>query len=152
MAQPTVFKFGAGAFYLGDGAETEVFSKLCGFTSMDLEIGKDTNGSAVPDCDDPDAPIWATADVNSQNWKMSAEGFAAKDALPLIEAATFASSTRGVRFYIAGAGTGGATPDRLYAGKAHVTMKLSGKLGDKWQVSVDVTGSGPLSATSVATP
>ncbi len=152
MAQPTVFKFGAGVFYLGDGAPTEVFAKLCGFTSMSLEISKDTNDSAVPDCDNPDAAIWASSDVRTQSWKMSVEGFAAKDAIPLIEDATFASSTRGVRLYIKGMGVGAGTPDRLYAGKAHVTMKLDGKLGDKWQVSVDIVGDGALAATSVTIP
>ncbi len=152
MPVPTTFKFGAGLFYLGDGATPAVFSKICGFTSMELQITKDTNDAAVPDCDDPDAPIWKTADVTSQGWSMKFEGFAAKDALPLIESATFASTVRGVRLYLKDAGVGAGTPDRLYEGMAHVTMSLSGKVGEKWQVSVEVTGDGALTSTSVTIP
>ena len=152
MAIPTTFKYGAGMFYLGDGATTEVFTKLCGFTSMELQISKDTNDAAVPDCDDPDAAIWSVADVTSQSWTMNFEGFAAKDSLPLIEAATMSSATRGVRFHIKGSGVGAGTPERLYSGKAHVTMSISGSVGEKWQVSVEVTGDGPLTVSSVATP
>ncbi len=152
MAIPTTFKFGAGLFYLGDGAPAEVFTKVCGFTSMELQISKDTNDSAVPDCDNPDAPVWKTADVTSQGWNMKFEGVAAKASLPLIETATFASVARGARLYLKDAGVGAGTPDRLYAGKAHVTMSISGKIGEKWQVSVEVTGDGALESTSVTIP
>lgn len=152
MAQPTTFKFGAGLFYLGDGGGTEVFTKLCGFTDMALEINKDTTDSTVPDCDNPDSAAWATSDVKSQSWKMSFEGFAAKDALPLIEAAALAGVSRNIKLYVKGAGAGGGTPDRLYAGAAHVTMKLNGKLGEKWKVSVDVSGDGALASTSTTIP
>lgn len=152
MAQPATFRFGAGLFYLGDGGSSEEWDKICGFTSMELEISKETNDSTVPDCADPDAAVWSSADVVSQSWKMTVEGFAAVDALPLIESAVFDATSRNVRLYIDGGGTGSGTPDRLYAGAAHVTMKLGGKRGERWQVTVDVVGDGALAATSVAIP
>lgn len=153
MAQPATLKFGAGVFALGDGATpTETFTKICGFTSMEMEITKDTTDSTVPDCADPDAAIWTTSDVKSQGWKMAFEGFAAVAAWPLIESAALAGISRSVRLYVVGAGTGGGTPDRLYAGKAHVTMKVNAKLSEKWQVSVEVMGDGPLAVSSVTIP
>lgn len=152
MAQPNVLKFGAGLFYLGDGASTEAFTKICGFTSMELEISKDTSDSTVPDCDDPDAAAWSMSDVTTQSWKATFEGFAAVAAIPLIEAATWATGSRGVRLYLNGAGVGAGTPARLYAGQAHITMKLSGQHGERWKISVDVTGDGALTTGSVAAP
>lgn len=152
MAVPSTLKFGAGLFYLGDGATPEVFTKICGVTSYDVEVTKDTNDASVPDCDNPDAAIWTTSDVTSQGWKMSVEGFAVPAALPLIEGATLSSAAVGIRFYLKGAGVGAGTPDRLYSGTAHVSMKLTGKLGDKWQVSVEVTGDGALTIASAAIP
>ena len=152
MAVPTTFKFGAGVAYIGDGSVTETFSKLCGFTGADLGISKKTNESSVPDCDDPDAPTWDETDVTSMSWTMKFEGYATKDSLSLIEAAAVSGLTRGVRLYLKGAGAGAGTPDRLYAGKANVQMSISGKKDERWQVSVEVTGSGPLTITSVTIP
>ncbi|HZH10546.1 MAG TPA: phage tail tube protein [Microvirga sp.] len=151
MAAPTTLRFGAGAFYIGDGATpTEVFAKVCGFTEMELTIDKETNDTTVPDCDDPDAAAWTERDVVALAWSMTFSGVLAKEALPLLEDATFSSAPTNVRLDLAGAGEGSGTPNKRYAGRAHINHSITGARGEKWQVSVTVTGDGELVRSDVA--
>lgn len=152
MATPTTFKFGAGLLYIGDGSATPVYTKVCGMTEWSLSIEKSTNDAAVPDCADPDAPAWNIADVTAMGWSVSASGFAATDAVPIIEAATFATVSRPVRLYLKGGGTGTGTPDRLYSGLAHIRHEISASLGERVQMSIEITGDGALTATSTTIP
>ncbi|MDF2809505.1 MAG: hypothetical protein K0S56_536 [Microvirga sp.] len=150
MAAPTTLRFGAGAFYIGDGAETEVFTKICGFTEASLAIEKESNDTTVPDCDDPDAAAWTERDVVALSWSMSFSGVLAKEALPLLEAETLQSAPTNVRFDLAGAGVGVGTPNKRYAGRAHIRHTITAARGEKWQVEVTVEGDGAISATNVA--
>ncbi len=150
MAAPQTLRFGAGALYIGDGATPEVFTKVCGFTEMELTIDKETNDTTVPDCDDPDAAAWTERDVVSLSWSFSASGVVAVEAVPLLEDATLSSAPSNIRLDLAGAGSGGSTPVRRYAGRAHVTQSLSASRGEKWQTEVSGEGDGALTVTSVA--
>lgn len=151
MASPTTLRFGAGAFYIGDGATpTEVFTKICGFNEVSLSIEKETNDTTVPDCDNPDAASWTERDVVALSWSMSFSGVLAKEALPLLEAETFQSAPTNVRLDLAGAGSGGATPNKRYSGRAHIRHTITASRGEKWQVEVTVEGDGTLASTDVA--
>lgn len=151
MAAPTTFRFGAGVFSIGDGATpTELFTKICGFTEYTLAVEKETNDTTVPDCDDPDAAAWTERDVVSQAWSATCSGVLAKEALPLLEAATFQSAPTNIRFDLIGAGTGTGTPNKRYTGRAHIRHTITGSRGEKVQVEVTVEGDGALIATNVA--
>jgi hypothetical protein len=151
MAAPVTARFGAGFIELGDGATpTEVFTKICGFNSIEVTFDKDLNDTTVPDCDDPDAPAWVERDVVSQSASFQCSGVAAKDALPLIEAAVLSATSRNVRITIAGFGSGGATPNKRYAGKFHVKHTLKGERGNKWEIDFEGENDGAVAITSVA--
>lgn len=151
MAQPTVLSFGKGIFFLGDGATpTEVFTKICGFNSMGLQIQKDTNDVTIPDCDDPDAPAWKATDVLNLAWSLTFEGIMAKEAEPLLWAATSRGVSTNIRQRLVGFGAGAGTPDLQFTGKGHVSHEITGQRGSKWQVKVTVTGDGALARASVA--
>jgi hypothetical protein len=150
MAQPTVTSFGKGILYIGDGAEPEVFNKICGFNSLSLAVEKDTNDVTIPDCDDPDAAAWRATDVLSLAWNAEAEGIMAKEAEPLIWAATNKGTPTNIRLRLIGQGTGSGTPDLQFAGAGHVAHSITGERGSKWQVAVTVTGDGALTRTNVA--
>ena len=150
MAKPTVIPFGAGIAYVGDGAQPEVFTKLCGFNSMSLTIEKDTNDVTVPDCDDPDAAAWQSTDVLSLAWSMEFEGIYAKESSDLIWQLVSSGQSASVRVRLVGAGSGVGTPDLQFAGKGHFGMKLNGERGSKWQNTLPVTGDGELVRTKVA--
>lgn len=150
MAAPTTLRFGAGTFYIGDGATPEVFTKICGFESAEINLDKSLGSTTVPDCDDPDAAVWEEKDATSQSWSMSFSGVAAVAAMPKLETATLSSASVNVRLDIAGAGTGAGTTTRRYAGAAHVKHGLSGQRGQRWQVKVTAEGDGALVISSVA--
>ncbi len=151
MAQPTVFSFGKGLVYLGDAASPdEIFTKLCGFNSIGLQIEKDTNDVTIPDCDDPDLAAWRATDVLALGWTAEFEGILAKEAEPLLWAAVNSSEARSIRIRIIGGGTGSGTPDLEFSGKAHIAENISGARGEKYQVSVTATGDGALVRASVA--
>lgn len=150
MAAPTTLRFGAGVFYIGDGASPEVFTKVCGFNSSEVTIDKSTSSTTVPDCDDVDEAAWEEKDVSSKSWSMSFSGVAAVEALPTLETATLSGVSVNVRLDLLGAGTGAGTTTRRYAGAAHVKSSLTGQRGERWSVKVDVEGDGALTISSVA--
>ncbi|MGF7053987.1 hypothetical protein GGC47_003175 [Bosea sp. OAE752] len=151
MAQPIVLSFGKGLFFLGDGAAVdEVFQKICGFNSMGLQIQKDTNDVTIPDCDNPDDPAWKATDVLSLSWSMNFEGVMAKEAEPLLWAATNRGVSTNVRQRLLTFGTGAGTPDLEFSGKGHVSHEITGQRGNKWEVKVTIVGDGALARASVA--
>lgn len=150
MAQPTVLSFGKGLVYFGDGADPEVFAKICGFNSISLQIEKDTNDVTIPDCDDPDAPAWRATDVLSLAWTAEFEGIMAKEAEATLWAAVNRADATNIRIRLVGFGTGGATPDLQFSGAAHIGATISGERGNKYQISVTATGDGALTRTMVA--
>lgn len=150
MAKPTVIPFGAGIVYAGDGADPEVFTKICGFNSMSLTIEKDTNDVTIPDCDDPDAAAWQSTDVLSLAWSMEFEGIYAKESSDLVWELVSSGQAASVRVRLVGAGGGSGTPDLQFAGKGHFGMELNGERGSKWQNTLPVTGDGELVRTKVA--
>jgi hypothetical protein len=148
MAAPVTARFGAG--FIQFETAPSVFTKLCGFNSIEITLEKELNDTTVPDCDNPDAPAWVERDVVSQSGSFSCEGVAAREALPFIEAATLSALSTNVRIVIAGMGLGGATPNRQYAGRFHVQHALQGERGNKWQITVEGESDGAIAVTSVA--
>lgn len=150
MAQPTVLSFGKGLVYFGDGADPEIFAKICGFNSISLQIEKDTNDVTIPDCDDPDAPAWRATDVLSIAWTAEFEGIMAKEAEPTLWAAVNSGTATNIQIRLVGFGTGGGTPDLVFSGAAHIGATISGERGNKYQISVTATGDGALTRAMVA--
>jgi hypothetical protein len=151
MAQPTVLSFGKGLVYFGDGASPdELFTKICGFNSIQLAIEKDTNDVTIPDCDDPDAPAWRSTDVLSIAWTAEFEGIMAKEAEATLWAAVNNGMPTNIRIRLVGFGSGSGTPDLQFSGAAHIAATISGERGSKYQISVTATGDGALTRTMVA--
>ena len=150
MAKPVTLKFGAGVMYFGDKATPEVFTKMCGFTDLELTVEKETNDTTVPDCDDPDAASWTERDVVALSWSIAMNGVAAVGSLDQIEEASFSSDSTHIRLEISRAGTGVGTPNRRYAGSAHIKHKLGAKVGEKWNIQVSGEGDGALVKSNVA--
>lgn len=150
MAAPDTLRFGASTFYIGDGADPEVFTKVCGMTQADISFDKSTGSTTVPDCDDPDAGVWESKDVQSMSWSASFQGVLAIAAMPLLETVGLAGKSYNIRVDEKGAGTGTETPIRRLAGAAIIKYSKSGKRGERWQVKIDCEGDGAPTITSVA--
>ncbi len=153
MAAPVTARFGAGYIELGDGESSETFTKICGFTQIEITMDPELNDTVVPDCDDPDAVAWVQRDKVSLSASFSAQGVMAKSALPLVESATLDGLSRNVRITIAGMGVGTGSPalvNRRYSGKFHINHSLSGERGNKWQITMEGQSDGEIAITSVA--
>lgn len=81
MAQPTTIKDGSFILELGDGATPEVFSAPCGFTQKSLTLSSSLSEVLIPDCNNPDAPIYVARDVQSKSLEVSGEGVLAAESL-----------------------------------------------------------------------
>jgi hypothetical protein len=148
MAAPVTARFGAG--FIEIQTAPNVFTKLCGFNSIEISIEKELNDTTVPDCDNPDAPAWVARDVVSQSGSFSCSGVMAKDALPLIEAATLSGLSTATRITIGGMGATGPLPNRRYAGAFHIQHAIQGERGNRWEISVEGESDGAITITSVA--
>ncbi|MFT4129963.1 phage tail tube protein [Labrys sp. (in: a-proteobacteria)] len=144
MARPTTFSYGKGRLLIGDGATPEVFVAPCGFNQANVTIDKATNDTTVPDCDDPDAAVWSEKDVTTMSWTMQFQGVLAKESWPLYRKATFSSAPVNIHFEIKGGGADVATPDLRFAGQAHIKVQIQAQRGEKFQVTVDLEGTGEL--------
>lgn len=74
MAQPTTGKFSELGIYIGDGADPEVFTFLCGLTSKGVQRSATTQSTSVPDCADEDAPAWEQKSVDTLSITASGTG------------------------------------------------------------------------------
>ena len=81
MAAPNTAKFGAFVVSLESFDSPNVFIAPCGFTSKSLVMGKNLAEIALPDCSDPDLPIWLGRDVQSQTASISGEGVLAAESV-----------------------------------------------------------------------
>lgn len=151
MARPTTARFGAG--FIEMETAPNVYTKICGFSSIELTFDKELNDTSVADCDNPDDPVWVERDVVSQSASFSCSGVAAKEALPHIEAATNSAASINFRITIAGMGIGTGTPalvNKRHAGKFHAKHALKGERGNKWEIDFSGESDGAVTTSSVA--
>jgi hypothetical protein len=59
-----------------------VYAAPCGLTTKGLAISKNLQEINIPDCDDPDAPIWLGRDVQNLSATISGDGVAAAESVP----------------------------------------------------------------------
>jgi len=74
MAQPDIVKGTYVDILMGDGAEPEVFTPICGLTARNFTQQVNTNDVFIPDCADPeDVPIRRLVPTGKQ-WDLSGDG------------------------------------------------------------------------------
>lgn len=94
MAQPTTAKFGKMQVFLGDETTPPtVYAAPCGLTTKGLSINKGLQEVNIPDCDDPDAPIWLGRDVQNLSITISGDGVAAAESVPDWNAAAISTES-----------------------------------------------------------
>lgn len=85
MAQPTTLRGSLMLIEIGDGASPEVFDNPCGLTAKSFTRSVTVNDTNVPDCDDPDAPVWAARAKDTTSATISGSGILAKEYLGAYE-------------------------------------------------------------------
>lgn len=143
MAQPKTIKFGKMKIELGDGESPEVFSAPCGFTQKGFSRNKSLNEVAIPDCDDPDAPVVLGTDVSTIGWAVTGEGVLAGEAIDLWDDFYHSTSSRNVKITLEFDAPVGSI---VYTGAAHLeTFEITGALGSRVTASISLRGDGALS-------
>lgn len=133
MAKPTTLSAAKLLVMIGNGAGPEVFTAPCGLTSRGINFSKDSNDTQVPDCDDPDAPVWIERVTTSLSAEITGSGVLAKEALATWRDFFFSTESKNLQIKLDG-GTGWGH----WAGAFLCTaFNVTGELGDK--VSVEVT-------------
>lgn len=144
MAAPTTAKFGKFRVLLGDGAEPEVFTAPCGFTSKSLALSKNLTDINLPDCDDPDAPAWVGRDVESLTASITGEGVMAAESAPTWMDAYENTDSVSVKVELVFPAT-----TWTYTGKMHLSsLTLSAEQGGRIQANVEMQSDGQLVRTS----
>ena len=149
MAEPTTFTFGAGVVLM-ETSTPGTYAALCGFKSIEMNFNKDLADDTVPDCDDPDKASDVKRQVVSRSWDAQCQGVLAQGSIAAIDDAWESDASVNVRIHLKGAGSGGATPDRRYSGKAHVTASFGGEKGTRMTRTVTLQSDGALSIADVA--
>lgn len=108
MTLATVVPGGYLNVLVGNGANPEVFSLLCGITTNALQRTVNTATVAVPDCDDPEAILESVTSPVSLDTTISGSGLMNPDNISLIEG--LIGTTSNYRF------VSGVTPVQTTAG------------------------------------
>lgn len=142
MTKPTTTPFGSFLVKLGDGADPEVFAAPCGLTSKGFNQTANTQKTAVPDCDDPDAPAYNETAVDTIDSEISGSGILAQEAFTTWQAWFDSSASKNYRVYPMGASGG------YYAGKGVLSaFNMTVQRGQKVNVDVTITGDGAYTWT-----
>lgn len=140
MAKPTTTTFGHILIYVGDGATPEVFTAPCGLTSKSLEVKSDTSSTALPDCDDPDAPAWNDTATKALSANVSGEGILAMESLSLWRKWVMGGASKNVRVVVNETLAKGGG---MWSGAAVLTsFKVSADTGEKPKVSINIESDG----------
>lgn len=151
MAAAAAFSAGKFIIQIGDAGGTEVFAEPCAVVEGKLAFSKSVSETVLPDCEDPDAPGWTDRDATAFSAEITGSGVATKAGMNTIEAAFLATASRNMRIQHVGGGSGGATPDKRYAGAFHITsLDYDRSRGEKLAFSFTAQSDGAVTITSVA--
>ena len=147
MAQPTTAKFGKMLVELGDDAEPTVYAAPCGFTSKGVTISKNLQEINIPDCDNPDDPIWVGRDVQSQSATITGDGVAAAESVPDWDDAAMSTDSVPMRVTIDFEGVG----SKVIQGNFHIDSEaFAADAGGRVTLAINATSDGPVTATWTA--
>jgi Phage tail tube protein len=65
-----------------DAPALMVYGAPCGLTTKNLTLSKNLQEVNIPDCEDPDAPVWLGRDVQNLSATISGDGVAAAESVP----------------------------------------------------------------------
>jgi len=117
---PARLKGGYISVLVGNGANPEVFTKLCGATSRAFTIQKNTTDDNLDPCDDPEAIPSRVLQVTGKQWDMALNIIYNRTQAALIRDLATRSTSSNFRFEFDEAGTtgsiqnGGGTIDSGY--------------------------------------
>lgn len=76
-----------------DMSGTIIYAAPCGLTTKNFALSKNLQEVNIPDCDDPDAPIWLGRDTQNMSATISGDGVAAAESVPDWNAAAISTES-----------------------------------------------------------
>jgi len=125
------------------------YTSPCGFTSKGVTLSKNLQEVNIPDCDDPDAPIWVGRDVTSQSATITGDGVAAGESLPTWDQAFMTTEAIPMRAEITFEGLGVKTIEGMF----HVDSEaISVEAGGRVNLAINAQSDGAILATWTPSP
>lgn len=142
MARPRTRRFGDFRVYIDTTPEANAptFEMPCGFLSKSLEISATSGETEVPDCDDPDAPVWTERDVRALSARVSGQGVLAMESYATWRG-MLGKPGRLVRVEFADTAANGGG---YWQGRAilNTLTHASGNRGEKLTLNIDMSSDG----------
>jgi len=125
---------------LGDGADPEVFTAICGITSKGLQQTRATNDTVDWDCANPDGTPITIRDTGATDWSITGSGMLARSRLADLQAVFVDPNPRNWRFVFDEAAAS-VIVDGYYQGPGLLTdFSITGENGQYLQISLTITG------------
>lgn len=144
MTQPTVVAGTKLLVLVGNGATPEVFAEPCGLTTKSFDLSAATNTALIPDCADPEAPVWEAKLVSSLAAQISGSGIMAVEAHAIWEAWFIAALAKNCQIKLNAAALG------YYSGSFILTsLRYGGQRGQFINVDLTMVNASAVTWTSV---
>lgn len=135
MTAATTLKYSEFKILLGDGADPEVFSPICGLTTKGFNYTTDTSSTNVPDCTDEDLPSFSEKDIIAFSAQLSGSGVATRQSLGQLQDWMESGERMNVKVSFADAPVG---DPEVYTGPAVLSaLNITANKGER--VNVDIT-------------
>lgn len=143
MAKPTTISGSHLLIMIGDGNSPETFAMPCGLTTRGINFAAATNDFNVPDCDDPDAPVWTERVISALSAGVSGNGLLAAEAHDDWRSWFLSGLAKNIQVSVDELLGGGGG---YYAMSAVLTgFNLTGEQGGKLQVEITIQSDGVVS-------
>jgi hypothetical protein len=158
---PARLKGGRISVLIGDGANPEVFTKLCGATSRAFTIQKNTTDDNLDNCGDPEAIPARVLQVTGQQWDMALNIIYNRTQAARLRALATTNNSSNFRFEFTEAGSattplqngGGKIDAGYWQGAGQVTnFQVTGGGNAEYATgTLAIASDGPFSFVSVPT-
>lgn len=130
---------------VGDGAQPEVFTKVCGGTAKTFTIQKNTTDEFEEDCADPESIPVRVLQITGRQWDMTLNAWYNRTQAPLIRDLADDINSRNFRFEISEPPTD-AIDAGAYEGKFLVTnvQLTGGSAGEYASMTIAFASDGPV--------
>lgn len=148
MTQPTTMRGSHLLIMLGDGNSPEQFAAPCGLTTKGIDFAAAVNEFNVPDCDDPDAPMWTDRVVSALSAGVTGSGTLAMESLDDWRDWFLSGAVQNVQVSLdesAAVNGGYFSMSAVLSG-----FKLSGVVGELTQIEVTIASNGEVIWTDAA--
>lgn len=128
---------------MGDGADPEVFSPLCGITTKGFSQTRATSDTTDWDCADPEAIPITVRDVNATDWSITGSGLLHRPLLASLQEAFDTTDATNFRFVFDEA-AGSEVIDGYYEGPGIITdLNITGTNGEYVNIDLTISAAGP---------